>query len=173
MMGCIVLATLPCIPTFTYYTNTHGSDTDHIFSDVRRSMILYVGLTFYAHVDMSRFIHRKMLWGEGNPSSRSQAAMHLMHALSRRQLGRSNMGPHGRCPVEFWVGWAGNEGKMYGRGCGYLVEPRSGFSMTTFDCETRRSIPNATAIRPPSNRPSWLGVSVGAMFDAKGVEVSP
>lgn len=71
VMGCIlVLATLPCIPTFTYYTNTHGSDTDHIFWDVRRRMILCVGgLTFYAHVDMSRFIHRKMLWGGGNPSS--------------------------------------------------------------------------------------------------------
>ena len=73
-------------------------------------MILCVGgLTFYAHVDMSRFIHRKMLWGGGNPSSRSQAAMHLMPALSRRQLGRSNMGHHGRCPVECWVGGAGNE----------------------------------------------------------------
>lgn len=179
VMGCLlVLATLPCIPTFTYYTNTHGSDTDHIFWDVRRRMILYVGgLTFYAHVDMSRFIHRKMLWGGGNPSSRSQAAMHLMPALSRRQLGRSNIGPHGRCPrwILGWMGWKWR-GKRYGRG--YLVEQivytfQTVFSMTTFDCETRRSIPNATAIRPPSNRPSWVGVSVGAMFDAKGVEVSP
>lgn len=89
------------------------------------------------------------------------------------------MGPHGRCPVEFWVGWAGNEeekGMEYGRG--YLVEQlvytfQTVFFMTTFDCETRRSIPNATAIRPPSNRPSWVGGSLGAMFNAKGVEVSP
>lgn len=182
VMGCIVLATLPCIPTFTYNTNTHGSDTDHIFWDVPRRMILYVGgLTFYAHVDMSRFIHRKMLWGGGNPSSRSHDRLipRLQCILCLRCPGGSlegaTWGPMAVAPLNFGLdGLEMKRKKVWKR----LRLPswttfQTAFSMTTFDCETRRSIPNATAIRPPSNRPSWVGVSVGAMFDAKGVEVSP
>ena len=182
-----MLATLPCIPTCVYiyihthtHTNTHVYGS-HIFWDVHRRMILYVGgLTCYTYVDMSRFIHPQLF--RGNPSTReamiasslgcnSSYACAVQEAAWKEQHGAPWLLPRW---ILGWMGWKWRKRSERGNLVEQIVYTfQAAFSMTTFDCETRRSIPNATAIRPPSNRPSWVGGSVGAMFDVKGAEVSP